>query len=197
MRIALWVIALALALGVGCKGKSKESEMQKPTGDCNVDGDCVTKCDSKDPCRCVKGACVPRSGGSPATPSGSATPAGSSTAGSSTAAPTPPAGSSAPAAGSSTSAPAPAEPARPFTVDMSAFDRSCKTKADCSIVKADPCDKCSCGAAPIARSQSMKFETALGAIDCKKAPKDDRRCGECRGNLPDCVDGKCIAVPEK
>ena len=46
MRVELWIMA-ALAVGA-CKGKSS-SEMQKPgEGSCNVDGDCVMKCDAKD-----------------------------------------------------------------------------------------------------------------------------------------------------
>lgn len=98
---------------------------------------------------------------------------------------------------SETPAPASADAApSSFVVDVTGFERACQTKDDCQIVKAAPCDKCGCPATPIAKSESARFGAAAQKIDCSKAPKDTRRCGECRGFVAECEAGRCIAKPE-
>lgn len=92
--------------------------------------------------------------------------------------------------------PTPASAPSSFVVDAAGFDRTCKTKDDCQIVKVAPCDKCACPATPIARAEAARFAAAAQTIDCTKAPKDTRRCGECRGFVADCEAGRCIAKPE-
>lgn len=83
-----------------------------------------------------------------------------------------------------------------FVVDATGFDGTCTTRDDCQIAKAAPCDKCGCPATPIAKSEAARFGAAAQKIDCTKAPKDTRRCGECRGFVVDCEAGRCTAKPE-
>jgi hypothetical protein len=83
-----------------------------------------------------------------------------------------------------------------LVVDASGFDHTCKVKADCKIVKADPCDKCSCADKAIAARDVARFEKAQASIKCPSPSADKRRCGECRGFLPACESGQCVAKPE-
>jgi hypothetical protein len=79
-------------------------------------------------------------------------------------------------------------------VDTSGYDRSCKTSADCRIVKDDPCNHCSCADKSIAATEVTRFQAATAVITC--GPRQKVVCGECRGSVADCLDGKCIAKPE-
>jgi hypothetical protein len=79
-------------------------------------------------------------------------------------------------------------------IDTSGYDRTCTTKADCQVVKDDPCNPCSCGDKPIAVTQTSRFEADARAIECRR--REPVVCGACRKNVPDCRDGKCVAVPE-
>lgn len=79
-------------------------------------------------------------------------------------------------------------------VDTTGYDRTCKTKADCKIVKDDPCNRCSCADKAIAAAEVSRFEATTAAIQC--GPRQKIACGECRGSFADCLDGKCIAKPE-
>jgi len=86
-------------------------------------------------------------------------------------------------------------PATPsFVVDLTGYDLTCTTDADCQIVKDYPCEtRCSCAQKPISTKAMDRYKAAVAAIDCTKAPKDDETivCGECMSPLPACVAGTC------
>lgn len=79
-------------------------------------------------------------------------------------------------------------------IDTTGYDRACATRADCRVVKDDPCNPCSCGDKPIAATEAARFEATAQAITCR--PREQVGCGACRKNVPDCHDGRCVAVPE-
>lgn len=81
-----------------------------------------------------------------------------------------------------------------FIVDLTGYDLSCATDADCEIVKDYPCEtRCSCPQKPISKKSMARYQAAVAAIDCTKAPKDDQSivCGECMSPLPSCNAGTC------
>jgi hypothetical protein len=82
---------------------------------------------------------------------------------------------------------------QPTGVDVTKYDRACKTADDCKVVKVHPCDKCGCPDRAIAAGELARFTAARDAIVC--AP-DERQCGECRGYVAACESGRCVAHPE-
>jgi hypothetical protein len=80
-----------------------------------------------------------------------------------------------------------------FVVDLTGYDLTCATDADCEMVETTPCDtKCSCPQYSISTKADDRYKAAVAAIDCTKAPThDDIVCGECMSPLPACVDAKC------
>ena len=75
-------------------------------------------------------------------------------------------------------------------VDLTGYDRACKTADDCRAVTDRPCDKCGCPAQAIGAGEMPRFSKARDAIVC--AP-DERQCGECKPATLACEAGKCVA----
>jgi hypothetical protein len=82
----------------------------------------------------------------------------------------------------------------PAPIDVSDYDRTCKTDADCIVVHTQPCAKCGCGDDPIAASEKQRFDEAIAAVKCPPYdPWPDIQCGDCRDALPWCDAGQCKA----
>lgn len=208
MRIA-WLVVL-----VACTSKGS-SEGFTPAGQCNVDSDCVISCDTRGDCcnspfcenvqhkdtAAANAAfnakeCTPEKRqhcpvvGGRETPNYRIVPTCKAGSCVGVREPLPGAATAAPDA----SSPAQLPPGGSEVVDTRGYVKTCKTKADCKIVKDDPCNHCSCADKAIAATEIARFEAAATAIKC--GPREPIHCGECRGFFADCLDGQCIAKPE-
>jgi hypothetical protein len=82
----------------------------------------------------------------------------------------------------------------PAPIDVSGYDRTCASDADCVVVHVQPCAKCGCGQHPIAASEHEKFRAAIDAVKCPPHdPWPDIDCGDCRAATPRCEQGQCTA----
>jgi hypothetical protein len=80
----------------------------------------------------------------------------------------------------------------PEGIDLSGYDRSCTTDADCVVVHNQPCAKCGCGSDPINAKEVERFREAIAAVKCP--PYDlwpDIVCGDCMSPTPVCDGGQC------
>jgi hypothetical protein len=80
----------------------------------------------------------------------------------------------------------------PAPIDVSGYDRSCKTDANCIVVHTQPCAKCGCGNDPMAVRELKRFQEAMAAVKCP--PYDlwpDIDCGDCRDAIAWCDAGEC------
>jgi hypothetical protein len=90
----------------------------------------------------------------------------------------------------------PDAPPNPLLIDLAAFSTSCSSAADCTIVKDDPCNWCTCPNDAIATSELTKFEAAAAVI--KNCPEEGRMCPKCRIDwVAVCELGRCIAIKPK
>lgn len=86
-----------------------------------------------------------------------------------------------------------AKPA-PANIDLTGYDTSCKTAADCVLVDPNRCAICSCTSSPISAHEEARFNAAVGELRCPPPdPNPDVACGGCPGFRPACVDGACKA----
>jgi hypothetical protein len=80
----------------------------------------------------------------------------------------------------------------PAPIDVSGYDRTCTSDADCIVVHTQPCAKCGCGQHPIAASERERFQAAIGAVKCPPYdPWPDIDCGDCMSPTPVCAEGQC------
>lgn len=86
--------------------------------------------------------------------------------------------------------------APPAPIDLSGYERACKTDADCILVHAQPCSKCGCAEDSIAASEQQRFQQAIAAVKCR--PCDfgyDIECADCTEPAFGCDAGQCKTKP--
>jgi hypothetical protein len=80
----------------------------------------------------------------------------------------------------------------PAPIDVSGYDRSCKSDADCMLVHTQPCAKCGCASDPIAVRERERFSQAIAAVRCPSHdPWPDIDCGACMEPDVHCDAGQC------
>ena len=93
--------------------------------------------------------------------------------------------------------PPPVAPRAPQAVDLSAYDQTCRSNADCELVRAAPCGRCGCTRDPIAVRERERFTAARDAIACApidpSTPEGTLNCGGCPGYEAWCEHGSCAA----
>lgn len=84
--------------------------------------------------------------------------------------------------------------APPAPIDLSGYDRSCKSDADCVLVHSQPCAKCGCASEPIAASEQLRFAQEIASFRCPPYdPWPDVQCGSCMESTAYCDAGRCQA----
>jgi hypothetical protein len=80
----------------------------------------------------------------------------------------------------------------PAAIDISGYDRSCKSDADCILVQTQPCAKCGCASDPLAASERERFNEAMAKVTCPPYdPWPNIDCGSCMQPTVVCEAGQC------